>query len=56
MDFLAGEGRWLRDNLHTHTSRSDGRYTPEASDTWVRVEGIDAAGKRVWSNYIELGR
>ncbi len=31
-------------------------YTPEPNDTWVRVEGIDAAGKRVWSNYIDLRR
>ena len=29
-------------------------YTPAPTDTWVRVEGVDAAGKRVWSNYIDL--
>ena len=29
-------------------------YTPASTDTWVRVEGIDAAGKHVWSNYIDL--
>lgn len=30
------------------------RYTPAAQDTYVRVEGVDAKGKRVWSNYIDL--
>ncbi len=29
-------------------------YTPKADDTWVRIEGVDHAGKRVWSNYIDL--
>ncbi len=29
-------------------------YRPVSSDTWVRVEGVDAQGKRVWSNYIDL--
>ena len=29
-------------------------YTPGPQDTWARVEGVDAEGKRVWSNYIDL--
>lgn len=29
-------------------------YVPKKLDTWVRVEGIDHNGKRVWSNYIDL--
>lgn len=31
-------------------------YTPTRWDHVVRVEGIDHAGKRVWSNYIKLNR
>ncbi len=33
---------------------TEAEYAPEAHDTWVRVEGVDACGKRVWSNYIDL--
>lgn len=35
-------------------SLTEAVYTPSATDTWVRVEGVDAVGKRVWSNYIDL--
>ncbi|MBQ8610115.1 MAG: hypothetical protein IJ412_00265 [Oscillospiraceae bacterium] len=45
------------DRVHTAPaggSLTQAEYAPSGIDTWVRVEGIDAAGKRVWSNYIDL--
>lgn len=36
-------------------SLTEAFYTPDAHDTWVRAEGTDAAGRRVWTNFIPLG-
>ena len=35
-------------------SLTEASYTPSKWDHVVRVEGVDAEGKRVWSNYIKL--
>lgn len=35
---------------------TEASYTPSRWDHVVRVEGVDAEGKRVWSNYIKLDR
>jgi hypothetical protein len=32
-------GRWFRGNLHTHSTRSDGRLTPEAACAFYRERG-----------------
>ena len=34
-------GHWYRGNLHTHTTQSDGRSTPEAVSAWYRAHGYD---------------
>jgi hypothetical protein len=34
-------GVWLRGNLHTHTTNSDGRGTPEATAEWYASHGYD---------------
>ncbi len=34
-------GQWYRGNLHTHTSASDGRNTPEAMAQWYAQHGYD---------------
>jgi hypothetical protein len=34
-------GRWFKGNLHTHTTQSDGRYTPEQAIAWYRERGYD---------------
>jgi hypothetical protein len=34
-------GRWLKGNLHTHTTRSDGLYSPERAMAWYRKQGYD---------------
>lgn len=42
MPSLYGEnGRWLRLNLHTHTTRSDGAYTPEQCEELYASNGYD---------------
>lgn len=42
MTSLYGEnGRWLRVNLHTHTTRSDGAYTPEQCVALYASNGYD---------------
>ncbi len=37
-------------------SLTEAAYTPSKWDHVVRIEGVDASGKRVWSNYIKLER
>ena len=39
--FFPGQGRWLKCNLHTHTTRSDGAYTPEDCMALYRRGGYD---------------
>ncbi len=34
-------GRWLKGNLHTHTTQSDGRLTPPEALAWYRGHGYD---------------
>ncbi|MCE5259364.1 MAG: CehA/McbA family metallohydrolase [Chloroflexi bacterium] len=34
-------GHWYRGNLHTHTTQSDGRSSPEAVCAWYRAHGYD---------------
>ena len=34
-------GRWLKGNLHTHTTQSDGLLTPEKAIEWYREHGYD---------------
>jgi len=34
-------GHWYRGNLHTHTTQSDGRSSPEAVCAWYRSQGYD---------------
>jgi len=34
-------GRWLKGNLHTHTTQSDGQLTPEQAAIWYRDQGYD---------------
>ena len=41
MEYLAGEGRWLRGNLHTHTTVSDGKLTPEECIRLYKEKGYD---------------
>ena len=36
---LAGE--WFKGNLHTHTTRSDGLFSPEEAIAWYRGQGYD---------------
>ncbi len=33
---FAVEGRWYRGNLHTHSTNSDGRKSPEDAVNWYR--------------------
>ena len=41
MEYLAGEGLWLRGNLHTHTTVSDGKLTPEECIRLYKEKGYD---------------
>ena len=34
-------GSWFRGNLHTHTTQSDGLYSPEQAIAWYRQHGYD---------------
>lgn len=34
-------GHWFKGNLHTHTSQSDGRATPDEAIAWYRQRGYD---------------
>jgi predicted metal-dependent phosphoesterase TrpH len=34
-------GRWLKGNLHTHTTNSDGRKTPQEAVAWYAEAGYD---------------
>ena len=34
-------GHWLKGNLHTHTTQSDGEKTPEQAAAWYRDHGYD---------------
>jgi len=34
-------GRWYRGNLHTHTTKSDGRMSPEEVTAWYAAHGYD---------------
>jgi hypothetical protein len=38
---FAAPGQWFRGNLHTHTSGSDGRFTPEETAERYRAAGYD---------------
>lgn len=35
------KGKWYKGNLHTHTTASDGRYTPEETMNLYRRLGYD---------------
>src|SRR5882724_4078348 len=41
LDFFQSPGRFFRGNLHTHSTRSDGRLAPEAVATHYREAGYD---------------
>jgi len=34
-------GHWYKGNLHTHTTQSDGQFTPEEAITWYRAHQYD---------------
>ena len=34
-------GKWFKGNLHTHTTQSDGQYTPEQAIAWYHERGYD---------------
>jgi predicted metal-dependent phosphoesterase TrpH len=34
-------GQWYRGNLHTHTTNSDGRFSPEENVAWHTQHGYD---------------
>jgi hypothetical protein len=38
---FARPGYWFKGNLHTHTTQSDGEYTPEQAIAWYRAHGYD---------------
>lgn len=38
---FARPGRWLKGNLHTHTSQSDGLYSPDQAIAWYQAHGYD---------------
>lgn len=38
---FAGSGEWLRGNLHTHTHRSDGKYSPDITLARYKEGGYD---------------
>ena len=40
-DPFAVEGCWYRGNLHTHSTNSDGRKSPEDAVNWYRDNGYD---------------
>ena len=41
MNLFAAPGRWYRGNLHTHTTKSDGRMRPEEMVDWHVTHGYD---------------
>ncbi len=40
-DLFAAPGSWYRGNLHTHTTESDGAYSPAETAAWYREHGYD---------------
>jgi predicted metal-dependent phosphoesterase TrpH len=50
---FAREGRFWRGNLHTHSTRSDGRLPPEAVAAYYRDAGYDflAITDHFWERY-----
>lgn len=40
-ELFHSSGKWFRGNLHTHTTLSDGRYTPERAAALYRDAGYD---------------
>lgn len=38
---FSSPGRWLKGNLHTHTTQSDGLQSPEQAIAWYRDRGYD---------------
>ncbi len=40
-DPFSSPGRWYRGNLHTHTTASDGRRSPEEAAAWYREHSYD---------------
>ncbi|MFO7918940.1 MAG: CehA/McbA family metallohydrolase [Anaerolineae bacterium] len=34
-------GRWFKGNVHTHTTQSDGRFSPQQAIDWYRQQGYD---------------
>ncbi len=38
---FSAPGHWYRGNLHTHTTRSDGEYSPQEAAAWYRQQGYD---------------
>jgi hypothetical protein len=38
---FARAGHWYKGNLHTHTTQSDGLFTPEQAIAWYRERGYD---------------
>ena len=41
MNYFHTQWPWFRGNLHLHTTRSDGQYTPEAAEALYRTQGYD---------------
>ena len=39
---FAQPGYWFKGNLHTHTTQSDGEYTPDQAIAWYRAH-LDGA-------------
>ena len=52
---LFGKTRYKVD-LHTHTTLTNGRATPDPCETYIRVEVMDERGKRAWTNIIPISK
>lgn len=40
-DYFKADGEWLKGNLHSHTTRSDGQAEPQELVDWYRKNGYD---------------
>lgn len=57
-DPFAGPGKFYRGNLHTHTTRSDGKLKPKEAFLYYFVMGYDfmaISDHRVWTDMPEIG-
>jgi len=50
----AVQGHWYKGNLHTHTTQSDGRLTPEEAIRWYEQNGYDFVALTDHDTYIDI--